>query len=43
MKNIKKENIKDIEIWIGSNGGNAVTNKISKKRRKHKEYINQDI
>ena len=42
MKNIKKENIKDIEIWIGSNGGNVVTNEKSKKRRKHKEYINQD-
>ena len=43
MKNMKrKENIKDIEIWIGSNGGNIVTNEKSKKRRKHKEYINQD-
>ena len=29
-------------ILMGSNGGNIVTNEKSKKRRKHKEYINQD-
>ena len=42
MKKEKIWKIKDIEIWIGSNGGNIVTNEKSKKRRKHKEYINQD-
>ena len=36
------KNIKDTEISIGSNGGNVVTNKKSKKRRKHKEYVNRD-